>query len=57
MNPLSITGTVIAILQLTGTSIEYLSDIKDASKEYKQCNNLYRSFKSSKPTHQFAVPP
>ena len=37
MDPLSITASVIAILQLTGEVIKYLSDVADAPKECQQC--------------------
>ncbi|KAF1808264.1 hypothetical protein P152DRAFT_405828 [Eremomyces bilateralis CBS 781.70] len=33
MDPLSITASIIAILQLTSKVIEYLGDVKDAPKE------------------------
>src|SRR5437016_2246421 len=37
MDSLSITASVIAILQLTGGAILYLNDVKDAPKECQQC--------------------
>jgi hypothetical protein len=37
VDPLSITASVIAILQLTGEVIKYLNDVKDAPKECQQC--------------------
>jgi hypothetical protein len=37
MDPLSITASVIAILQLTAEVIKYLGDVKDAPKECQQC--------------------
>jgi len=37
MDPLSISASVIAILQLTSKVIEYLHDVKDAPKDWKQC--------------------
>jgi len=37
MDPLSVTASVIAILQLTGKVITYLNDVKDAPKECQQC--------------------
>jgi hypothetical protein len=37
MDPLSVTASVIAILQLTGEVIAYLNDVKDAPKECQQC--------------------
>lgn len=37
MDPLSITASVIAIMQLTGTVLGYLSDVKNAPKECQQC--------------------
>jgi len=37
MDPLSVTASVIAVLQLTGVVISYLNDIKDAPKECQQC--------------------
>ena len=36
-DPLSITASVVAILQLTGEVIKYLNDVKDAPKECQQC--------------------
>jgi hypothetical protein len=45
MDPLSITASVIAIVQLTGTVIGYLNDIKDAHEDCKKVKveaaNLY----------------
>jgi hypothetical protein len=37
MDPLSITASVITIIQLTCGLIMYLNDIKDAPKECRQC--------------------
>ena len=37
MDPLSVTASVIAILQLTGGVITYLNDVKDAPKECREC--------------------
>ena len=37
MDPLSITASVIAIVQLTGTIIQYLSDVENAPKECQKC--------------------
>jgi hypothetical protein len=37
MDPLSVTASVIAILQLTAEVIGYLHNIKDASRECRQC--------------------
>ena len=37
MDPLSVTASVIAVLQLTGVVITYLNDVKDAPKECQQC--------------------
>lgn len=37
MDPLSLTASVIAILQLTGEVIKYLHDVQDAPKECQQC--------------------
>lgn len=37
MDPLSVTASVFAILQLTGAVIAYLNDVKDAPKECQQC--------------------
>ena len=36
MDPLSLTASITAILQLTGTVVSYLNDIKEASKERAQ---------------------
>jgi hypothetical protein len=45
MDPLSITASIIALLQLTNTVIGYLSDVKDASTDRERCaleaSNLY----------------
>jgi len=37
MDPLSVTASVIAVLQLTGEVIKYLNDVKDAPRECQQC--------------------
>jgi hypothetical protein len=37
MDPLSATASIIAILQLTGKVLGYLSDVKDAPKECQKC--------------------
>ena len=37
MDPLSVTASVIAVLQLTNAVIQYLNDVKDAPKECQQC--------------------
>jgi hypothetical protein len=37
MDPLSVTASVIAVLQLTAEVIKYLHDVKDAPKECRQC--------------------
>lgn len=37
MDPLSITASVVAVLQLTGEVIGYLNDIRDAPNECQQC--------------------
>lgn len=37
MDPLSVTASVIAVLQLTNEVIQYLNDVKDAPKECQQC--------------------
>ncbi|MCJ1378973.1 hypothetical protein MMC17_002072 [Xylographa soralifera] len=36
MDPLSLTASIIAVLQLTGTVVSYLNDVKEASKERAQ---------------------
>jgi hypothetical protein len=45
MDPLSVTASIIAILQLSNKVIGYLNDVKDASKERAKCAieaaNLY----------------
>jgi hypothetical protein len=46
MDPLSITASVIAVLQLTGEAIKYLGDVKDAPKECQQCKNEAENLKS-----------
>lgn len=37
MDPLSISASVIALLQLTATVVSFLNDIKSASKDQRQC--------------------
>src|SRR5256885_204326 len=37
MDPLSVTASVIAILQLAGEVIGYLNDVKDSPKECRKC--------------------
>jgi hypothetical protein len=37
MDPLSVTASVIAILQLTVKVVKYLQDVNDAPKECQQC--------------------
>lgn len=37
MDALSVTASIIAVLQLTGDVITYLSDVKDAPKECRKC--------------------
>lgn len=37
MDPLSITASIIAIVQLTGKLIDYLNDVKNAPKDREQC--------------------
>ena len=37
MDPLSVTGTIIAVLQLSVKVLSYLNDVKDASKDRAQC--------------------
>jgi hypothetical protein len=45
MDPLSVTASIIAIIQLTGTLLQYLNDANDAPKECKvieiEAANLY----------------
>ncbi|RYP26030.1 hypothetical protein DL768_011840 [Monosporascus sp. mg162] len=45
MDPVSLTASIVAILQLTGKVIEYLNDVKDASKDRARCaieaSNIY----------------
>ncbi|KAI9689885.1 MAG: hypothetical protein M1822_009767 [Bathelium mastoideum] len=45
MDPLSLTASIIALIQLTGTVVEYLNDVKDASKDRARCaietSNVY----------------
>lgn len=45
MDPLSVTASIIAVLQLTSTVINYLNDAKDASKDQARCatkaSNVY----------------
>ena len=37
MDPLSVTASIIAVLQLSGKVLEYLNDVKDASNGRTQC--------------------
>ncbi|KAF2628821.1 ankyrin repeat domain-containing protein [Macroventuria anomochaeta] len=37
MDPLSVTASIIAVLQLSGKFLAYLNDVKDASKDRAQC--------------------
>lgn len=37
MDPLSVTASIITIITLTGSVIDYLNDIKDASKDRARC--------------------
>ena len=37
MDPLSVTASIIAILQLSGKVLGYLNDVKDASKDRAKC--------------------
>jgi len=37
MDGLSVAASIIAVLQLTGTVITYLNDVKEAPKECQQC--------------------
>jgi hypothetical protein len=37
MDPLSVTASIIAILQLSNKVIGYLNDVKDAAKERQRC--------------------
>ena len=39
MDPLSITASIVAVLQLTSIVIEYASSVKDSSKDRAQCAN------------------
>lgn len=45
MDPLSITASIIAVMQLTSTLLTYLNSVKDAPKERAHCaievSNLY----------------
>lgn len=45
MDPLGVTASIIAVLQLTSTAINYLNDTKGASKDQAQCvieaSNVY----------------
>lgn len=45
MDPLSVTASIIAILQLSTKVLGYLNDVKDASKDCRKCtleaSNLY----------------
>ena len=45
MDPLSITASIIAVLQLSAKVLAYLNDVKDAPKDRAQCaietSNLY----------------
>jgi hypothetical protein len=37
MDPLSVTASIIAVLQLSAKVLEYLSDVRDAPKERSHC--------------------
>jgi hypothetical protein len=37
MDPLSVTASIIAVLQLSGKVLGYLNDVKDASKDRAKC--------------------
>src|SRR5579871_61087 len=37
MDPLSITASIVAVLQLTSVVIRYLTDVKNAPKECQRC--------------------
>ena len=37
MDPLSLTASIIAVLQLSAKVLGYLSDVKDASKDHAKC--------------------
>lgn len=37
MDGISAAASIIAVLQLTGSAIQYLTDVKDATKECKRC--------------------
>ncbi len=37
MEPISLTASIIAIVQLTGTVVNYLNDVKDAPKDRNRC--------------------
>jgi hypothetical protein len=37
MDGLSVAASIIAVVQITGSAITYLSDVKDAPKECEQC--------------------
>lgn len=37
MDPISVTASIIAILQLSNKVVEYLTNVKDASKERQTC--------------------
>jgi hypothetical protein len=45
MDPLSVTASIIALLQLSAQVLEYLNHVKNASKDRAQCeieiSNLY----------------
>jgi len=47
MDPLSVSASVVALIQLTGTLISYLNDVKEASKDRAklavEASNLYSS--------------
>jgi hypothetical protein len=52
MDPLSVTASIIAILQLTSKAIVYLEDVNSASKDHAQytieVSNLYALLAKSK---------
>lgn len=50
MDPLSVTASIIAILQLFTKVLAYLNDVKDASKDRVQCAIELSNFHSLRDT-------
>ncbi|KAI1824490.1 hypothetical protein F4861DRAFT_256658 [Xylaria intraflava] len=60
MDPLSVTASVIAVLQLTATVVNFLNNVKNASESQKQCaieaSNIFALLTSLKYRLEEATP-